>query len=352
MTLPKQAQLWLPSYLRGRHKPRRKAKRLWVALTDHFEPMGGDVPLQKGLERVGIWQDRWPAIAAAAPRDAAGNAPRFTMFYPQEEYRREVLEALKLLCVDGTADVEVHLHHDNDTAACFTRKVGEFTARLREMHGLLHTHKGQEVFGFIHGNWALDNSRPDGRWCGVKGELQLLRHLGCYADFTMPSLPSPTQSRIVNQIYWTTGDPDQPRGFDRGIEATVGGGRQGDLLMITGPLGLRYRDRLVPRLEMGELAANDEPTAYRVERWLALAPRIGDDIFLKLFGHSARDDNAAALLGMHDQPGSLAALFQLINQAAQRQQIELRWASAFEMFQAVDALLEPADERIRSNQRV
>ena len=89
------------------------------------------------------------------------------------------------------------------------------------------------------------------------GEIALLRDLGCYADFTMPSVPSPTQGRVINQVYWCTGTPGRPKAFDRGIEATVGGGTQGDLLMITGPLGLRYSGRLVPRMEMGEIAVND-----------------------------------------------------------------------------------------------
>jgi hypothetical protein len=342
LTFPKQANLWLPSYLRGRLRPRPPAKRLWVALTDHFEPMGSNVPLATGLTRVGAWQDRWPAIALSAPRDAAGNPPRLTIFYPQEEYRREILDAIATLCVGGTADVEVHIHHQNDTTASFTRKLSEFTSCLRDVHGLLHEHKGRKVFGFIHGNWALDNSRPDGLWCGLTGELQLLRDLGCYADFTMPSAPSPTQSRIVNQIYWTTGDPARPRGFDSGVEATIGGGRRGDLLMITGPLGLRYRERLLPRLEMGELAANDAPTPYRVERWLALAPRLGDDIFLKLYGHSAREDNAHSLLGTAAQPGTLPSLFRWIHAAAQQHNLELHWASAYEMYCAIDALIEGA----------
>jgi hypothetical protein len=326
-------------------RSRRPAKRLWVALTDHYEPMGGEVSLATGLARVAAWQRRWPAIAETAPPDSAGNPPCFTMFYPQEEYRREVLDAITTLCGHGSADVEVHLHHDHDTAAAFTRKIRDFTARLREVHGLLHEHRGSKVFGFIHGNWALDNARPDGRWCGVSGELQLLRDLGCYADFTMPAIPSPAQSRIVNQIYWTTGDPARPRGFDQGIEATVGGGRRGDLLMITGPLGLRFRERLLPRIEMGELAANDVPTPYRVERWLALAPRIGDDIFLKLYGHGAREDNAEALLGGADKPNTLGPMFRWIHEAAQHASLELHWVSAFGMFQAVDALIQPAQAR-------
>jgi len=342
---PRQANLWLPAYVRDRARrliPRGPAKRLWVALTDHYEPMGGNASLATGLARVGVWQDLWPGIAASAPPDSTGKPPCFTFFYPQEEYRREILNPLAEMSRTGTTDVEVHLHHDHDTAEALRDKLRSFTSCLRNDHGLLHDHNGRMVFGFIHGNWALDNSRPDGLWCGVTGELQLLRDLGCYADFTMPSLPSPTQSRIVNQIYWTTGDQSRPRGFDQGIEATPGGGRRGDLLMISGPLGLRFHGRLLPRLETGELACYDPPTPHRVESWLSLAPRIGDDIFLKLYGHSAREDNAAALLGTRTQPGTLASFFQWVNEAADQHKLELHWASAYEMYRAADALIQSA----------
>ena len=344
MKFPRQADLWFPAYLRNRAAHLTaggKPKRLYVALTDHYEPMGGSVSLEVGRARVGAWEDRWPNIAADAPKDSAGNAPCFTAFYPQEEYEPELLERLAALTRTGTMDVEVHLHHDNDTAAIFYDKVRTFTAQLRNEHGLLHDHNGRTMFGFIHGNWALDNSRDDGRWCGVTGELQLLRDLGCYADFTMPSVPSRTQSRIINQIYWTTGDPKKPRGFDHGVQATVGCGKQGDLLMINGPLGIRYRERLIPRLETGELSVYDPPTPYRVQRWISLAPRLGDAIFLKLYGHSAREDNAGSLLGINGTPGKLAPMFQWIHEAAREQNLELHWVSAFEMFRAVDTLMQP-----------
>lgn len=345
VNLPKSAHLWLLPYLRERvHRTsqRRPARRVWLSLTDHFEPMGGSVSLDVGKARMARWEERWPAIAAEAPVDSAGRAPCFTCFYPQEEYQPEILDSLARLAANQTLDVEVHLHHFNDNRESFREKVHTFTECLHRRHGLLHTIDGRIVFGFIHGNWALDNSHPEGFGCGVSGELQALRDLGCYADFTMPSLPSPTQARIVNQIYWTTGDPARPRGFDRGVRATVGGGRRGDLLMINGPAGLRFRDRLLPRLETGEIAAYDPPTADRVERWLDLAPRLGDDIFIKLYGHSAREDNAAALLGEGKQPGTLRSLFRLVHEAAARRRLELHWASAFQMFSAVDALLQPA----------
>jgi len=163
----------------------------------------------------------------------------------------------------------------------------------------------------------------------------LLRDLGCYADFTMPSTPSATQSRIINKIYWCTNNPDnRPRSFDRGIEATVGGGKQGDLLMITGPLGLRLGSRLMPRVESGEVAGYDLPTPSRAHQWFDLSPTIGEDIFIKLYTHGAPERNLEPLLN-----GGLANLYRWLADEADRRGIEIHWATAWQMYQAVNALM-------------
>ena len=342
MKLPRNAEIWLASYMRGRAKrlvKQRRAKRLWVSITDHYEPLGGKVSLDTALLRVARWQDRWPKIAEEAPRDSSGKRPCYSFFYPQEDYHPELLAPLAEMTQQGIADVEIHIHHDQETAHGFREKIRTFCRQLREEHGLLHDIDGRTVFGFIHGNWALDNSRSDGRWCGLSGEIKLLKELGCYADFTMPSLPSETQGRVVNQVYWCTGIPGRPKAFDRGVEADVGGGVQGDLMMITGPLGLRYSERLLPRMETGELAAYDLPTQYRVKRWINLAPRVGDDLFVKLYGHGAREDNAEGLLGTNSKPGGLAEMFRWLQQEAAERGLELHWASAFEMYRAISALV-------------
>ena len=338
MKLPRHAEIWLGPYLRDRMRKAlrpAKPKRIWVALTDHYEPLGLGVSVETALGCVAKWRDKWPRISDDAPRDAAGQRPQHSFFYPQEEYRRDLLDGIAEMVRLGVGDVEVHLHHDHEQRQSFIDKVTEFCARLTGDHGLLRQVDGRTVFGFIHGNWSLDNSHPEGARCGLNGEIALLRDLGCYADFTMPSAPSPTQGRVVNQVYWCTNNPDnRPKSFDHGIEATVGGGKQGDLLMITGPLGLRFGDRLIPRVEMGEIAGYDLPSPSRVRGLFDLAPAIGDDLFLKLYTHGAPERNMLPLLN-----GGLASLYSLLAEEAARRGIEIHWATAWQMYQAADALI-------------
>ncbi len=344
--VPKQFNLWLPAYIKDRAArviDTQRPRHVWVTIADHYEPCGGNASFATAQKRVGKWLDRWPGIADDAPKDSAGQSPCYTFFYPQEEYQREILNLIAELTHSACADVEVHLHHDHDNASSFRNKIHAFCRCLHEQHGLLRYDEGRLAFGFIHGNWALDNSRPDGRWCGVSGELQILRELGCYADFTMPSLPSPTQSRTINSIYHATGDSKYPRGFDTGIAVTPGGGSGAGLLLIPGPLGLRYRDRIMPRIETGELAVYDLPTPYRVKRWFDLAPHVGNHIFIKLYAHGAREDNAQALLGEGNTPGILPSMFHWIQQEALKRNLLLHWTSAYAMYSAIHNLAHSKD---------
>jgi len=334
MTLPRHAELWLPGYLRSRLRNWAPAgpSRVWVAIADHWEPYWLQASDEVARERVAAWSRHWPEIAARHT-DSAGKPPRYTFYYPQEEYRPAFLDALADMTRCGIADVDVHIHHDGEGERDFVDRMSGFIETLAGRHGLLRKDGGRTVFGFIHGNWALDNSRPDGRYCGLNNEITLLRDLGCYADFTMPSSNSPTQSRIVNTIYWVTDDPLRPRSFDRGAAVRPGAAGAGDLLMIPGPLGLRFAERLLPRIENGEIAYQDLPTAYRIRRWLDLAPRIGRNIFIKLYTHGAQERNAKALL----LEGGLDRLFQLLPEECRRRGHELHYVSTWEMRQAVDA---------------
>ncbi len=333
MRLPRHAELWFPGYARSRLKnwAAPGPSRVWVAIADHWEPYRGKVSDEAALGHVAVWSRHWPRIAARHA-DSAGKPPQYTFYYPQEEYRPGILDTLAAMTRQGIADVDVHIHHDGEGQQNFLDRMNGFVETLSTRHGLLRKHNGRTVFGFIHGNWALDNSRPDGRWCGLNNEITLLRDLGCYADFTMPSGASATQSRIVNSIYWVTDDPLRPRSYDQGVPVRPGAPGSGDLLMITGPLGLRWSERLKPRLETGEIAHQDLPTAYRVGRWLQLAPRIGDNVFIKLYTHGALERNYRALL----LDGGLDRLFELLPQECKLRGHELRYVTTWEMRQAVD----------------
>ena len=171
--------------------------------------------------------------------DSAGRPPQYTFFYPQEEYLPELLDPLAEITREGLGDVEIHLHHDGEGERDFVDRMEGFKEALHNRHGLLRKTDGQISFAFIHGNWALDNSHPEGRFCGLNNEIVLLKQLGCYADFTLPSAPSPTQTSIVNTVYWATDDPLKPKSHDTGVPVTPGKKQTGDLLMVPGPLGFR-----------------------------------------------------------------------------------------------------------------
>jgi hypothetical protein len=104
--------------------------------------------------------------------------------------------------------------------------------------------------------------------------------------------------------------------------------------MMTGPVGVRLGGWLFPRLETGEIAGYDLPAPSRVRQWFDLAPAIGDDLFLKLYTHGAAERNLEPLLN-----GGLASLFHWIAEEAERRGIELHWATAWQMYQAADALI-------------
>jgi hypothetical protein len=333
------SQLWGPAYVQQRIRrtiaqyTAPPIKSIWVCLADHFEPMWQGADFTAAASRVASWRSAWPEIAGRCTPDSAGNSPRYTFFFPEEEYHPALVEPLGEMVRQGVADVEVHIHHDGEGRQNFIDRISWFCEKLRREHGLLRQLDGKPSFGFIHGNWALDNSRPDGRWCGLNDEILMLRELGCYADFTMPSGDSPTQARMINRIYWCSDDPSRPKSYDRGVPVTVGGGIEGDLLMIPGPIGMRWRDRLLPRLETGELSGGDVATAYRAKRWVELAPRIGADIFVKLYTHGAQERNSSVLL--HD---GLESAFRLIAAEAHRRNCNVYFVSAWQMNLAVHAL--------------
>jgi hypothetical protein len=223
-----------------------------------------------------------------------------------EAYYPAYLDALAGLCEQGYGEVEVHLHHDGDCASSLREKLLAYKSLLAERHQLLARDRttGEIAYGFIHGNWALDNSRPDGRFCGVNNELEVLRETGCYADFTMPSGPNnPTQSRKINSIYYARGNSRRPRRHDWGIDVGRGPAPNDALLLIQGPLlfnWLRRKWGCLPRIENACLQGNQPPTLDRLELWLRAhvqVPSRPDWFFVKLHTHGCNPQNQGVLLG-------------------------------------------------------
>lgn len=315
---------WLAGYLLSvLRRPQHVGgpRHLMFCLADHFEPFRGGASRETALRLANGWRVEYPR-AVHGLADGDGKPPRHTFFYPQEEYDPECIDAVGSLCAGGCGEVEIHLHHRNDTAEGLRRKLIEFRDRLHEQHGLLGTDaRGNARYGFIHGNWALCNSRPDSDWCGVNEELGILRDTGCYADFTFPSAPSPTQSRIVNAIYYAHDVPGKPRSHDHGAlvrarprdyetscsttihdsRFTIHGARD-QLMLIQGPLGLDWKRRkwgVLPRLENGEISDINPPTPGRIDLWVKQHIHVvgrPEWVFVKVYTHGCVQENMNVFL--------------------------------------------------------
>jgi len=298
----KALHLWLPSYLRRiRRRVSLADTHLILCVCDHFEPLH-DATHAQAIDRVLRWQTEFPALSSSH-RDSTGQPLRHTFFYPVEQYDPALLSPLADLCRSTPCETEIHLHHKNDTPANFSATL-EKGKRDLASHGLLSTDPSGAIrFAFIHGNWALDNSNPSGAHCGVPNELALLLNAGCYADFTMPSAPDPTQTATINSIYYAT-PTHLPKSHNHGLPARVGVIDPPGFLLVQGPLGLNWHRRkwgLLPRIENADLTLRNPPTLDRLSLWLDLNTHVRgrpEWIFAKLHTHGGLPRNMRMLLGV------------------------------------------------------
>lgn len=300
---------WLPAYIappqRAEPPEREKPLHVFIAVCDHWEPELGAPPLAVAMEKVERWVEEYPRTFGGFA-DSDGRVPQHTFFFPAEQYRPEYMDRIGGLCRAGFGDVDVHLHHDSDTASNLEDTLEKFREVLHHRHGLLRRDPktGEIVYGFIHGNWSLCNSRPDGRLCGVDQELSVLLKTGCYADFTLPSAPSPTQTRIINSIYYARDIPGRRKSHDEGRLARLGQAPpDGHLLMVQGPLLLDWRQRrkgIVPRIENGDVTAGRAMSKHRLQTWLKAGVHVRGQpnwVFVKLHTHGCNTPNMNAWLG-------------------------------------------------------
>lgn len=303
-------QIWLPAYINHALRRRRVRKdtiHILFCITDHFEPGHGRVEKSVWEKRVQAWEERYEAMACKFT-DADGFHPRHTWFYPPHYFNEGLLRRLVNLCKKGYGEIEMHLHHnrmhpfpDNDkTLREKIMKCIEDYSRL----GIFKTSINSNPiigYGFIHGDWALDNSRLDPSFCGVDNELTILEETGCYADFTFPAYRIESQPKKVNTIYYAVDNIHRPKSYNTGINAAVGNMHNPGLMLIQGPLGILWKSPLnFPKVEYGEISSSNPPTRERIDFWIKKGIHVkGRDVWIvvKIHTHGAPESEHDVLLG-------------------------------------------------------
>jgi len=295
--------VWLPGYAEDRmhqEAPRTKPVHLFVMFADHFEP-------GTRLDRTKRWETEYPQLAHRH-RDSSGRRVQHSWFYPGEQAIDQNMELLQSLVKGGNGEVELHYHHGGDTQESTEKKFSAAVKYFQRFH-FLKGIDGKTHFAFVHGNWGLDNSNG-AETCGANRELSLLAGLGCFADYTFPSIFHDSQPRMVNQILEAI-DDNGPKSYDHGTPLRVG--RPIDdsaLVLVEGPLllfpTLSIR-RLFVGIEDGNIHLADPVGERRVDRWVRANVHVQgrpEWVFIKVHGHGAStDDDVEEWLGGHLERG-------------------------------------------------
>ena len=302
--MARRLDLWLPSYVlgtaarrRARRERRDRLTHVFFLICDHYEPRHKATREGQPQERVATWRRDYPKFQQRCI-DAFGHAPLHSWFYPPH-HGAEHLPELAAMAHAGGGEVELHYHHSNDTAETLTRDL-KATLALYGRHGLLleSGDAPRTSFGFVHGDWTLDNA-CNGQYCGVNGELSLLAGLGCWGDFTMPSA-NEAQTRKINSIYYAVDDPARHKSHDHGVDAAVGQADRPGFFLMQGPLAVNWRAPGHPRIENASLTTSNWGRPDRVRAWLDCNVHVQgrpEWLFIKLHTHGAVEHDFDALFG-------------------------------------------------------
>lgn len=293
--MKKNMDIWLPSYLKtilcSSPNDLEGHKHIIFLFVDHFE-LAGKKP------RLSEWLKSYPELALKHI-DADGVHPKHSWFYALDLLIEEELRDLRNLTDNGFGEIELHWHHSFDTSETFQEKLHD-GLKTFQSHGYLRPYQENKeaCFGFIHGNWSLDNSCGD-QFCGVSNEIQLLQEFGCYADFTFPALFSVAQPKLINSIYYAV-DDGQPKSYSSGRVATVGSlSADNEFMIFQGPLTINWRDwrhKWHPKIEDGDInqtCTHNDPK--RIDSWVKQGIHVQgqpDWIFVKVFCHGGQDHKA------------------------------------------------------------
>ena len=301
---------WLPSHVAESLRPRSQPAHVLFCMVDHYEPGTGQVDLSIEKKRMAELLAKYPPLADAHA-DASGRHPRRTWFFPPHYHRHGNLRELVSLCQRGYGEIELHLHHGKtlpDTPENLRHTI-RLCLRDYSQFGIFGAEDGRQRYGFIHGDFALNNSLPGGRSCGVDDELSILKESGCYADFTFPSCERSNPAQI-NCVYYANVDLHRPKAYASGVLARAGAGPQAGLLMVQGPVRPVW---IEGRLTFGDGINNRRPpTRKLIDAWVGTSIHVAgkrDWIIVKVHTHGAA--NAEAVLGdvMHEAFSHLEAIY-------------------------------------------
>ncbi len=131
-------------------------RHLLVCVADHFEPFDrtilpdGSVTggVSDGVARgfVKEWCSDYRRVLGEF-RDFDGVAPRHTFFYPWDEYDVGCLDELSGFCRGGFGEVEIHLHHRNDSEDGVRQKLIACRDTFAGEHGLLGRRRAESGGG-------------------------------------------------------------------------------------------------------------------------------------------------------------------------------------------------------------
>ncbi len=307
---------------------------------DHFEPFNGGVNYETAKTRVHKCLKDYERIASKF-KDADGKMPKHTWFYPPH-HDQTFLKDLVETCKQGFGEVELHLHHNHmqpfpDTSKTLKDKILKSIDNYSKL-GIFLLPNEEKTFGFIHGDWSLDNSRGS-KICGVNNELTILKECGCYADFTFPCM-NEAQPAMINKIYYVKdGLKNTPKSYNRGKPVVVGGKSWGDLLMIPGIIGFRRNSEHGKSkffIEASNIDNTDTPVPNRVDFWVKNSIKVKGNsnwLFIKIHTHGAVEDNHDAVYGhiaerMYDY---------LISKYNDKKNYFLHFVSAREMYNIIKA---------------
>jgi hypothetical protein len=291
------AQWYLKAIALNNRKRFKKPIHILFCMVDHYEPGTGKVSQIVAKERVDLLLKQYPKLVDKH-RDSSGFCPKRTWFFPPHYHTNYFLKDLVTLCARGYGEIELHLHHGKDSPDSSDNLEMTLRQSIKEYSyfGIFGTQNNFKRFAFIHGDWALNNSR-NGRFCGVNNEIEILIKSGCFADFTFPSLNESNPSQI-NSIYYAKSQPACSKFYDHGSPVKVSHNiHDRGLMIIQGPLHPFFKDNSLFSLRvLGDSINGDPPVNQRrIDYWVKTEMCIKgqeDVIIIKTHTHGATDYKA------------------------------------------------------------